>query len=333
LAQVAGVRILVTGATGFIGRAFVRRAAATGHEVFALVRDPVGTKGVLPQSIGIIPGSLEAPPWGELLGCEPEIVVHGAWFAEPVAYLSSPANLKHLELSRAFLKRWGDTSVERVLVLGTCAEYPETKAPLVESAATDYTPIRTSPELSSAHALPGSSPSSGPVPDATLYARCKSTLRHDFEGMFAGAMIQPIWARIFHPYGLGEHPDRLCSSVIRSLLKGETVSLRNPYSIRDMIHVDDVSSALMRIIEMGHEGAINVGTGRSVTIEQVAHQLGELAGRPDLIRLEDPSLDPLTAVGRVANVERLEAMGWEPTIPLETGLEQMLILHRKDKGE
>jgi nucleoside-diphosphate-sugar epimerase len=41
----------------------------------------------------------------------------------------------------------------------------------------------------------------------------------------------------------------------------------------------------------------------------------------------------LTTVGRVANVERLEAMGWEPTIPLETGLEQMLILHRKDKGE
>lgn len=321
------VRILVTGATGFIGRTFVRQASAAGHDVFALVRDRDGALPGVPPPIKVIAGCLEAPPWDELLKCRPEVVVHSAWFAEPRTYLSSPENLKHLEFSRVFLKRWRETSVNRILVLGTCAEYPETKEPLIESAATHYPLIRTTSDPQS----PLSIQASEAAPDTTLYARCKSTLRQDLEAMLAGTAIQLSWARIFHPYGPDEHPDRLCSSVIHSLLAGKPVSLRNPYAIRDMIHVDDVGSALLRIGERGHEGPINVGTGRAVTIEQAARQLADLASRPDLVTLADPSLDRSTAVGRAANIDRLEALGWEPTIALEAGLKQMLN-HLKDES-
>ena len=57
------MRILLTGATGFVGRAVIRMATARGHVVAGLVRDPDSVDEAHAEGWTVLPGSLESPPW------------------------------------------------------------------------------------------------------------------------------------------------------------------------------------------------------------------------------------------------------------------------------
>jgi nucleoside-diphosphate-sugar epimerase len=135
--------------------------------------------------------------------------------------------------------------------------------------------------------------------------------------------VSLTWARIFYPYGKGEHPQRLISTVIVKLLSGETVTLKTPCSIKDYIHADDVGSALLKLVEQGFNGSVNVGTGDAVSIETITRTLAELLGRPELICVpEKIPEDPLDFV--VADATRLRSFGWRPEVPLEAGLRRQV---------
>ncbi|MEI9864251.1 MAG: NAD-dependent epimerase/dehydratase family protein [Limisphaerales bacterium] len=51
---------------------------------------------------------------------------------------------------------------------------------------------------------------------------------------------QFCWGRVFYPYGVGEHPARLCSSLIQKLQRGEKLVLKTPHSRKDYIYIEDL---------------------------------------------------------------------------------------------
>lgn len=131
------------------------------------------------------------------------------------------------------------------------------------------------------------------------------------------------WARLFYPYGPGEHPSRLCSSLIRRFRQGEAVTLNTPFSIKDYLHIDDVGRALLRITETVHDGPINIGAGRGYSVLFIAQILAQMMGRPDLAQPSDhPTADLLFHV--VADNSRLRALGWSPQVELEAGLRGLI---------
>jgi nucleoside-diphosphate-sugar epimerase len=63
------------------------------------------------------------------------------------------------------------------------------------------------------------------------------------------------WTRIFYPYGIGEHPDRLCSFIIKKLINNKKVLLNSPLSTKDYIYIDDIAEALLTLVEQAFSGS------------------------------------------------------------------------------
>jgi dTDP-6-deoxy-L-talose 4-dehydrogenase (NAD+) len=241
-------------------------------------------------------GTLENPPWSGIERFAPEACVHAAWIATPGTYLESPENLDWVHWSLAFVQRLATLGCRHITILGTCIEYQITGQPLREDAT--------------------------PLAPVSLYARCKAELHRELHTALADTGVALAWARIFYPYGEGEHPARLVSSLINRFRRGESVTLNSPASVKDYIHVQDVVEALLRVVECGFAGPVNIGTGEGVTVGSIGQRIAELMSRPDLLRIPaQPVPDPLGFV--VADATRLRSLGWRPKLTLEAGLRRL----------
>ena len=131
------------------------------------------------------------------------------------------------------------------------------------------------------------------------------------------------WGRVFYPYGPGEHPSRLCSSIIAKLGRGEQMVLKTPQSTKDYIYIDDLAAALAVVVEKKFSGAINLGTGAGTTVREIARTIGKLMGKEELVGAANPpEPDPLGDV--VADASKLKSLGWEQKTTLEQGIQALL---------
>ena len=198
------MRILVTGATGFIGSAFCRLALSHGHEIAGLMLPTETPPAHVPASERMLwlKGTLADLPWAAIERFEPQGCVHFAWIATPGVYLESPENESYLRWSLDLAHRLRSLGTNHIVGVGTCIEYQITNAPLSE-----------------AHT---------PVDPTTLYSRCKNALRETLEAEARRDGWHFCWGRVFYPYGVGEHPARLCSALIQKLRRGEKLVLKTP---------------------------------------------------------------------------------------------------------
>jgi nucleoside-diphosphate-sugar epimerase len=282
------MRILVTGATGFIGGAFTRRALAAGHAVGALVRRPAPGPPAMTQMVG----TLAAAPWKEIDRFAPDVCVHAAWTTEAGVYRESAENFDYRDESLVFAETLLKRGLTHLVALGTSAEYAASAQPLHEERS----------------AL-------GPI---SPYATAKHELRLALgeRARSAGACLG--WARVFQPYGYGEPAARMCSTVARRVAAGERVTLDAPGAIRDWIHVDDVAAALLTMVERRADAVVNVGSSVGHTVHDVALAIAKILGRPELI--DAPAGRDASGSCFVADVGRLRALGWEPRVDLGAGL-------------
>jgi len=288
------VKILLTGGTGFIGSAFLRRALSSGHTIGALVRaESLPRIASQPKNLKLITGTIADVPWNEIKAFQPEVCVHCAWTTAPKVAYDSPEHLRFFETSRGFLERLIDLGLRQVLGLGTCIEYRLGNEPLVE----DKTPL-------------------GPVGP---YAESKNHMRIWLEEASARHGFKLCWPRIFYVYGVGEDPTRLCTSLIQRFRRNESLVLKTPHSTKDYIYIEDVAVALVLLLEKGFHGAVNLGTGVGITIRELALTVSNLAGKTGLVQTDAmQGVDPLAYV--VADSTRLRSLGWSPQFDLARGL-------------
>jgi nucleoside-diphosphate-sugar epimerase len=293
------MKILVTGASGFIGSAFCRLALAHGHEIAGLIQPakipPAQT--LAGAKMTWLQGTLAELPWKNIERFQPDVCVHLAWIATPGVYLESPENERYLQWSLDLVHGLRGLGVNHIVGAGTCIEYQLSDVPLSE----DHTAVAP----------------------ATLYARCKNALR---ETLATGAQKdgwQFCWGRVFYPYGVGEHPARLCSSLIQKLRRGEKLVLKTPHSRKDYIYIEDLAAAILLSVERKFTGTINWGTGKGVSVREIADNLAVMLGKPNLVEAADPPVpDPFPFV--VADVAKLEALGWKQAWPLDRGLGELI---------
>lgn len=293
------MNLLVTGANGFIGSAVVRHARSRGHQVAGLVRsDPPLQNEDEVEGITWLRGSLEQPPWAEIEAFAPEACVHTAWMTAPSVCFESPENEAYLRWSLAFLERLLAAGTSHLLVTGTCIEYAlGGRLPLNEATT--------------------------PLAPRTAYAWTKNALRIALERLVENRGGALCWGRIFYAYGLGEHPDKLCTSIIRRLSRGEEIVLKTPDSVKDYIYIADVASAVVMLLECRHHGAVNLAMGVGVSVGQIADHLGEMLGRPALVT-RSPQSEPDALGYIVADSSKLRGLGWRPKYDLQRGLKALV---------
>jgi nucleoside-diphosphate-sugar epimerase len=239
---------------------------------------------------------LASPPWDDIRDFAPEAFVHTAWITEPGKYLHSEVNRDFAQWSIALLRGVCALGTRRIVGVGTCIEYAPSSAPMNEAAT--------------------------PIAPTSPYAISKNEVRLAVEADIQQRGCSFAWARVFYPYGVGEHPRRLCSSIAKSLIDDREVVLNTPASIKDYIHVDDIASALLAIAESEYSGAVNVGSGTGVPIRDIAGMMASHIGKPHLVK-ESPTPAPDEYPYVVADTAVLRSLGWAPQVPLQTGLAQL----------
>jgi len=283
-------RLLLTGATGFIGRQVLPHL----EEAFDLHCTSRGE-----QSSGDL--TWHSADLRDVDQCRrlvtdirPDYLVHLAWNTEQDRFWEAADNDEWLEGGRALCRAFAASGGARLVVAGSCAEYA------------GHSPEPRRENEDECDALP-----------ATRYGRAKLELLRSLREL----NFQYAWARIFFPYGPGEGERRLVPSIARALLRGEPAECSSGRAIRDFIDVSELGRALAMLITSDVSGSINLGQGERTRIADVANLLGELAGRPDLIRLGARADRPNEPELLVPNLERQRShLGFEPRISLREGL-------------
>jgi nucleoside-diphosphate-sugar epimerase len=286
-------RVLLTGATGFIGRHAVAPMLAAGHELHA-----VTTREAPPAEDCVTWHRADLLESADVVReVSPDVLLHLAWYVEPGRFWTSPLNVRWVEASLALLRAFADAQGRRAVLAGTSAEYDWESAG--ERCDEERTPLRP----------------------ATLYGAAKHALHRVAERYAEQVGFELAWGRIFFVYGPGEPEGRLIPSVGRALLAGEPVLTTRGDQARDFMHVEDVAAAFAALADGGVTGAVNIGSGEPVTVGRVVDELAAAVGRHDLLRpgaLPEREGDPPRLV---ADVTRLrEEVGFTPRIGLAEGL-------------
>ena len=105
------MKILLTGATGFIGSAFTRQALARGHQLAALIipSESIPPNLAATSNLAWLRGTLDDAPWKDITALAPDVCLHMAWITTPGIYLESPENFRFVESSIRFLRKIRET--------------------------------------------------------------------------------------------------------------------------------------------------------------------------------------------------------------------------------
>lgn len=288
-------KVLVTGASGFIGRHSLPLLKEKGYEVHAVSRCKPAS--LLLNGIVWHEADLLVPdcPAKLITQVKPECLLHLAWYTSPGKFWDAPENTEWVRASQELLSAFARSEGERAVIAGTCAEYDWSAGECKENS----TPLRPT----------------------TRYGSAKRDLHRMMESWTG---LNSAWTHIFYVYGPWEDPSRLVAYVVRSLLQGQPAVCSNSDQERDFLYVADVASALVALLSSPVQGAVNIGSGKRVRIGDLLNKIGYYLERPDLLRF-DRSRFAEGPPAFWANIERLtKEVGWNPQYDLSRGLEQTI---------
>ena len=160
----------------------------------------------------------------------------------------------------------------------------------------------------------------------TTYGVCKHALQLLASEFAARHDLSSVWGRIFFLYGPHEHPDRLVSSTIRSLLARQPARCSHGMQVRDYLYVQDVADAFVALLDSDTSGPVNIASGRPITLREIALRIAELMNGGDLLQLgaiPAAATDmPLVVADMSQALTRIP--GWEPRVSLDQGLAESI---------
>jgi nucleoside-diphosphate-sugar epimerase len=285
-------RLLVTGASGFIGRHSLPHLLTRDFEVHAVCnRRPDWT---IDQITWHTCDLLDPNDTRSLVqGIAPSHMLHFAWNVQPGTYQASEDNVRWYQAGIELLQVFAAVGGRRAVFAGTCFEYDLTYGVCSEGET--------------------------PCAPRTLYGVCKLALAEAVTA-HPPAGVSTAWGRIFYVYGPHEPASRLVPSVIHAVLRGERPRCTHGRQRRDFLHVDDVGSAFAALVDTDIMGVVNVASGTAVSIRSLAASITNLmeASEPEFGLLAVPQQEPTLIV---ADVRRLrELVGWVPRWGLSAGL-------------
>jgi nucleoside-diphosphate-sugar epimerase len=286
------MKILLTGATGFIGRHVLQNLLSQPAEIHTTSRHPI-PKGAPNHTHHILDLTDPFATNAALAKIRPTHLLHLAWDVTHGQFWTSPSNLDWLAASLTLYRAFARHGGRRLAVTGTFAEYDWSSEILDESKS--------------------------PIAPASLYGQSKHALHTLLATAAKQQGISLAWPRLFMLYGPAENPARFIPSIARALLQNRPATVQNGAAIRDFLHVTDAARALTTVLLSPHEGAINIASGHPVALAEIATQIARLTPHPEILTITQGTPSTLTA-----NTTLLNNLGFKPQYALGQGLLEVI---------
>jgi nucleoside-diphosphate-sugar epimerase len=298
-------RVLVTGASGFIGPHALRPLVEAGHEVHAVARRRPPADGL--AGVTWHQADLLERPADVVAELAPERLLHLAWCTQAPVW-TDIANVRWVEATLALVRAFAAAGGARAVLTGTCAEYEW-------GGAGSYDERRS------------------PLRPATLYGIAKHATRTVVEAAAGELDIETAWGRVFFLYGPGESENRLVPAITAALIRGEPARTGPGELRRDYLHVADAGAALAALVDADVQGAVNIASGEGPQLRALAEQIARIVGRDDLLEVGALPPRPGDPEELIADVTRLrDEVGFEPRVELADGLASTVAWWRERVG-
>lgn len=292
------MRVLITGASGFVGCRLGRFLSRRGHRVIGtFIRDEPEIAGVESVEVDI----LDADRLTAIVQrVDPEAIVHLAGLSHVGESWRRPADYFQVNVQGTVNLLRAASPEVRILVASSAEVYgavPDDRQPITEEQ---------------------------PVAPQSPYAMTKAAMEllaldHD-----------AIVVRSFNIVGPGQACSFALPAFARQLAtlesadgKGE-IRVGNLAARRDFVHVDDAVEALEILVETGEPAATyNLGAGSAVSIEQALEALIRVSGSTPSVIVDPERFRPVDLPLLQADNSRLRELGWDPTRDLDLALQDL----------
>ncbi len=290
-------KVLITGASGFIGSHCLKFLKQNNFHVFATSSKEKEETAITWLKVNLL-NNEEVEKLFKLI--KPEYLLHLAWYVDPKTYLESTINLDWVRSSIHICQEFVKNGGKRAVFAGTCAEYDWKNEILHENS---------------------------PCLPATLYGTCKYSLFKILEKFSLQNNLSFAWGRIFNLYGPREAKSRFIPYLINSFLNGQTALCNNPDLEKDFLFVEDVSKAFVELLDSDFFGPVNIASGNALPLKNIVLLLSKMLKAENLVQF---SPNPSNAK-QIAGVTLLKKLIKFDPVKLEEGL-KITIDWWKNKG-
>jgi nucleoside-diphosphate-sugar epimerase len=289
-------RVIVTGATGFIGRHSLQPLIERGYEVHTVGSRPAEHPlSVIRHSVDLLDAGAVDAMCQEI---QPTHLLHFAWSVNHGDFWHAPANLDWTAASLRLLRSFHEAGGQRVVFAGSCAEYSWEEGGVLSEERTPMRPL-------------------------SLYGNAKHALQSLSSAYARQVDISMGWGRIFFIFGPHEDPGRLVPSVALAALREQPVTCSDERKVRDFLHVADVADAFVAFLDGDVRGPVNIasGTGRTLrnVIESILGEVGYSVSPLWGARPNAPN-EPRELIAETSRL--LNEVRWQPRVLFEDRLRE-----------
>jgi UDP-glucose 4-epimerase len=294
------MRVLLTGASGFVGAAVLAELLKSpAADVCVLVRRPAEAWRIaewLPRT-RVVAADLadETAVLDALRQFQPTHLIHAAWGGVPGSCRNDPAQHLNVHRTMQLLHLALTSGVRHFVGLGSQAEYGP-----CGNRIDERTPTRP----------------------ATMYGAAKLAACVMASRLCDVSGARFAWLRLFSSYGPGDHPEWMIPYVTRALLRRQRPSVTAAEQRWDYLYIEDVATAVVETARQpAAHGIFNLGSGTAVPLRSIIEQIRDEVDAALPIGFGEVPYRPDQVMHLEADVDRLRAAtGWSPKTPLDQGL-------------
>ncbi len=293
-------KVIVTGASGFIGRHIVDILINKNYEVHAISRNQFKNRKIIWHQCDLLNKSsiinllhkINAP-----------YLIHLAWYVEHDKFWEAPQNNDWKNASYRLLSYFYHSGGTRAIFAGSCTEYDWNQDGYFDEINTALRPN-------------------------SFYGKNKLELFKKVDKYCSKVGLSYAWGRIFFIYGPYENKNRLIPYLICTLLDNRIAICKQGTAIRDYIYIKDVASAFVALLESNVTGPINIASGKPIMIKDIAEIISSKLNKKELIKFESerPEHSSVMAATAKLNYE----VKWIPKYNIERGIIETIEWWRKN---
>ncbi|MDF1512224.1 MAG: NAD(P)-dependent oxidoreductase [Anaerolineae bacterium] len=287
-------KVLLTGATGFIGTHLVKRMVISGYDLTAFMLP--GEDSLLSPGVKPINGDIadSAAVFSAVQASQPELIIHlaSAGVTDPGLSMMESCRVNVAGAIHILEAARNLPAIKRLIMVGSAFEYGS----------------RRSDDLLDPFSAYGASKTA-----AWAYARAA----------FNAWGLPVVWVRPFQVYGPGQPAKTLIPCAIQAALNHRDFSMTAGAQQRDFIYIDDLIDGLVATVSAENiEGrTLDIGTGTLTPLLDVIHHIWELTGAQGRILAGALPYRMGEVPALAANVLRTRLLlNWEASVPLLQGL-------------